>query len=86
MHHSIQRPGRRGKLAVGHVTGRAPLSQPQPVIFEFLEPPGPPDVHCLDCASEVTGLLGAPACVWGALAVRHSDGCPAYAAMAGERR
>jgi hypothetical protein len=77
---------RRGKIALGHISGHAPLSVRQPTFLEWLEPAGYIDAHCLDCTSEVTMMLGAPACVEAAFTVRHSDGCPAFATMAGEQR
>jgi hypothetical protein len=70
-----------GRIAVGHIGGQVPLGVPQPVIFEFIDQPaGYIDLHCPDCASEVSLLAGwLPPQVDAAFAVRHSDGCPVLA-------
>jgi hypothetical protein len=70
-----------GKIAVGHVSAGSPLHERQPVHFEFIEARGLVDVRCGDCLSEVTWLEGAPACVAGAVAVRHADTCPRLAQL-----
>jgi hypothetical protein len=62
-----------------------PLGQRQPVIFQFIAPASDLDVHCQDCESTVTLLLGAPACVASTFAVRHSDGCPRLADLMSKR-
>jgi hypothetical protein len=73
----------RGKIAVGHISGQAPLRQRQQVIFQFIAPSSGLDLHCTDCVSEVTLLLGTPPCVEATYAVRHGDECPRLAPAAG---
>jgi hypothetical protein len=84
--HIASHPHTKGKIAAGHISGQVPLGVRQPVVFRFIEPSAGLDLHCQDCASTVTALLGGPPCVAGTFAVRHSDGCSAFAAMEGGAR